>query len=199
MNCGVSLSTLAYPRFLRARCCLFVGRCAGSRRPDHARRPFLCDRDGMPTRTHVAQSLRFVCRSTVECTPTQPHSSIWPRTTFSMGGQEAGQERGRRRQRISHATCDVRARLAQMRLRLGAHRAAGSQHPFCQHCCQHVATALPCHTCASHAPPSTILHPAVLGSRPLYALCTGRLAVSARLGRPAALLAFVVRDAQGLH
>ena len=166
-----------------------AGRCAGSRRPDHARRPSF-----VRSRRHAhARPRRAIPLSAGPLWSAHQHGHIhqWPRTTFSMGGQEAGQERGRHRQRISHATCDIRARLAQRRLQLGA---AGSQQPFCQHCCQHVATAPPCHTC--HPTPH---HTAPCCAGPVYALCTGRLAVNARLGRPAALLAFTVEDAQGVH
>jgi hypothetical protein len=125
------------------------------------------DRDGMPTRTHTSRN-PFVRRSTVECTPTQPHSSL---ASHNLQHGRTRSRSGTRATSTAHPLtqhCDVRARLAhkQMRLRLGAHRAAGSQHPFCQHRCQHVATALPPATPAIPRP--TILHPAVLllGPRP---------------------------------
>jgi hypothetical protein len=108
------------------------------------------------------------------------HNHLGPRTTFRVGGQEPGQERGRHRQRIPQATCDVRARRARTRLRLGAHRAAGPQHPL-------LPALLPacCHCLALPAMPHfTLLLPAMPGPRPSAALYTGRREIP-RLARPA--------------
>ena len=97
----------------------------------------------------------FVRRFNVACTPAQPHSCL---ASHNLQHGRTGSRPGTRATPtgIHHATYDVRARRAQMRLRLGAHRAAGPLHPFCQHCCQHAATAWPCPPCLT-SPCSSLL------------------------------------------
>ena len=75
---------------------LSAGRCAGSRRRGYARSSFFV------RTTHGAHSLShrvILSRSgPLWCAHQHTHTHLQPRTTFSMGGQEAGQERGRHRQ-----------------------------------------------------------------------------------------------------
>ena len=130
--------------------------------PDHARRSFFV-RSRRQAHAHPHRAI-LLSAGPLWRAYQHNHNHLWPRTTFSMGGQAAGQERGRHRQRIPHATCDLRARLAQRRLRLGAHRAAGPQHPFGHSI---VASMLPLPCLARHA----ALHlaaPCYTGAAPLY-------------------------------
>ena len=77
---------------------LSAGRCAGSRRRGYARSSFFV------RTTHGAHSLShrvILSRSGPLWRAHQhTHTHLQPRTTFSMGGQAAGQERGRHRRHI---------------------------------------------------------------------------------------------------
>ena len=75
--------------------------CAGSRRPDHARRPFLV-RSRRQAHAHprraILSSAGPLC---VACTPAQPQSYLASHNLQHMGGKEGVQERGRHRQHPS--------------------------------------------------------------------------------------------------
>ena len=105
---------------------LVARRCAGSRLPDHARCSSFV-RSRHHARVRPRRAIRLFVGSIWRALQ-HSHNHVWPRTTFSMGEQAADQERGRQRQRIPNATYDLRARLAQRRLRLIVLRAAGPQH-----------------------------------------------------------------------
>jgi hypothetical protein len=172
----------------------FAGRCAGSRRPDHARRPFF-----VRSRRHArAHPRRAIPLSAGPLWSAHQHSHIhlWPHTTISMGGDK---KQVRNEGDIDSASLTQHAMYEHV-----SHQCDCGWEPTVQQAhsipfASIVASMLPLHPATPAIPRPTILHPAVPGPRPLYVLCTGRLAVSARLGRPAALLAFVVRDAQGVH
>ena len=156
-----------------------AGRCAGSRRPDHARRPCF-----VRSRRHAHMNPRRATHLSAgplwRAHHEHSHIHLWPRTTSNIRGQEAGQVRGRRRQRIPLTTYGVQAHLARMRLRLEptaqqAHTASllPALLPACCHC--HALPAMP------HP---TLLLPVVPGPRPSAALCTGRREIP-MLARPA--------------
>jgi hypothetical protein len=116
------------------------------------------------------------------------HNHLWPRTTISTGGQAAGQEQGRHRQHIPHATCDLRAHLARMRLRLEPTAQQAHSVPFASI----GASMLPLPHALPAMPRPTSLLPAVPGPRALCcALYRTPRYLSARLARPAAFACVV--------
>ena len=104
----------------------------------------------------------FPLRSPVVCTPTHPHPSS---ASHNLQHGRTGSRPGTRATPtgIHHATYDVRARRAQMRLRLGVHRAAGPQHPPFANI---VASMLPLPGLARHASPH-LAAPCYAGAAPL--------------------------------
>ena len=91
----------------------------------------------------------FVRRFNVACTPTQPHS-CWASHNLQSGMTGTGS--GTRATPTAHSSHNVRCASTSCANAIAAraHRATGPQRPFCQHWCQHVATA----TClARHAAP----------------------------------------------
>ena len=137
-------------------------RCAGSRLPDHARCSFFV-RSRHHARVRPRRAIRLFAGSIWRALQ-HSHNHAWPRTTFSMGEQAADQERGRQRQRIPHATYDLRARLAQRRLRLGVHRAAGRPTASFGH--NIVASMLP-HPCLARHVALHLAAPCYAGPAPL--------------------------------
>ena len=143
-------------------------RCAGSRLPDHARCSFFV-RSQHRARVRPRRSIHLPAGSMWRAHQ-HSHKHVWPRTTFNKGGHETIRQRGRHRPRIFYATHVVSVHLTQPRARLWARSASGQQRPFCQHCSQHAATALPRLPCRT--PPRCSL--LCRGRAPSAALCTGR-------------------------
>ena len=141
--------------------------CAGSRRPDHARRPLFV-RSRRQAHAHPRRAI-LSSAGPLWRAHQHSHNHIWPRTTFSMGGQEAVQERGRHRQ---HPSRNVRGTSAS---RANAN-AAGSP-PRSRPIASPLPALLPacCHCLAFPAMPhSTSLLTAMPGPRPSAALYAGR-------------------------
>jgi hypothetical protein len=91
----------------------------------------------------------FVRRFNMACSPTQPQLSS---TSHNSEHGKTGSRSGTRATSTTHPSCNMRGTSTSRAsaIAAGARRATGPQRPFCQHCCQHVATA----TClARHAAP----------------------------------------------
>ena len=97
----------------------------------------------------------FVRRFNVACTPTQPQLSS---ASHNSKNGRTGSRSGTRATSTTHPSCNMRGTSTSRAnaIAAGARRATGPQRPFCQHCCQHVATALPCPPCRT-SPPCSLL------------------------------------------
>ena len=156
-------------------------RCAGSRLLGHARCSFFV-RSRHHARVRPRRAIRWFAGSMWRAHQ-HSHSYLLHRTTLRMGGRGAGQERGRHRQHIPRATCEVRAHLARTRLRLEP----AAQQAHSAHFASIVASMLPLPHALPAMPHPTSLLPAVPGPRALCcALCRTPQNPSARLARPAA-------------
>ena len=99
----------------------------------------------MPACAHVAQSVclqvpydMHIRTATSACGCAHPQQG---------GGQKKRHGRGRHQRCILRATCDVWVHSHNRDRGCGLPRSRSSSVLFCQHCCQQVATALPCPPC----------------------------------------------------
>ena len=105
----------------------------------------------------------LVRRFNVACTPTQPQLSS---ASHNSKNGRTGSRPGTRATSTTHPSCNMRGTSTSRAnaIAAGARRATGPQRPFCQHCCQHVATA----TClARHAAPHLAAPCCAWAARPL--------------------------------
>ena len=123
-------------------------RCAGSRLPDHARCSFFCA-IATPCPRAPTPCNPFVCRSTMICTPAQPHLLVaahtFCRVEITKKVMDAADINGTFF--VQRATGEL---ISHYRDRgCGLPRSRSSSVLLCQYCSQHVATAMPCPPCLS--------------------------------------------------
>ena len=123
-----------------------AGRCAGSRQPDHARSSFFC---AIAMASPHAPTSRnpFVRRCSMTCTPEQPHQLVdahsFSRVEDRRKVMDAADINGA--SSVRRAMCE---HISHNRDRgCGLPLSRSSSVLFCQHCSQHVATAIPCPPC----------------------------------------------------